>query len=407
MTASIRNSLFYKKWGRQHAMESAKKNRNLFRLSRIILLRLPFVLRFFSKKRVCKKEILIICNDAIGDYILCRNFLEAVRNSKKFAGYKIVLLGNELWKELALAYDHAFVDEFIFIKPEDLYYDPQSTCKIAFNLYKRRFETVLVPCSTRRLINDGLAGISCAGNTIGYVSDNEAIFQKYKKHTDKFYSRLITLPANIFFEFQRNKFFFESVLDEKIEFNKPRLTNEKIKDNFIIVAPGSGRKERNWEFEKFIVIINRLIEYTNETIYILGGKSERDLGEKIKQEIQADRVIDLTGKLNFTEFINTVSKACLVIANETSILHIANACNVDNIYILGGGHYNRFAPYPDQYDNVSRAVWKEMECYNCNWNCIHEILPGNPFPCISSVSADQVWDMIKKQIDGNKQNNLE
>lgn len=379
-------------------MGTGKKNRNLFRLSRFILLRIPFILQFLSKRRKADKKILIICNDAIGDYILCRNFIEVVRNSKKFSGYQLVLLGNKTWEDLAIAYDSQFIDEFIFIKPEDFYHDPVGTGKLARKLYKQRFETVLVPCSTRRLLNDGLAGNTCAKHIIGYISDHEAIFPKYKKHTDKFYSRLIDLPADIFFEFDRNKFFFESVLEEAILIDKPVLPLEKTRENHIIIAPGSGRKERNWEFEKFKDIITRLLEYTNYHLYLIGGASEISLGEQFKKEVKNERLIDLTGQLTLTEFVSTVSKASLVIANETSIIHIANACEVNNVYILGGGHYKRFAPYPVKTKNLSLPVYNEMICYNCNWSCIHDIVPGDSFPCISAVTADEVWKHIKEHL---------
>jgi hypothetical protein len=66
-----------------------------------------------SASKIPSKELLIVKTDAIGDYILFRNLLPYIRNSKRFQGYKIVLLGNVIWKDLAEFYDKDFVDEFI------------------------------------------------------------------------------------------------------------------------------------------------------------------------------------------------------------------------------------------------------------------------------------------------------
>ena len=61
------------------------------------------------------KTLLIIRVDGIGDYILFRNFLEALKNSPGFKDYKYTLCGNQAYKELALAYDSKIVSEFIWI----------------------------------------------------------------------------------------------------------------------------------------------------------------------------------------------------------------------------------------------------------------------------------------------------
>ena len=49
-----------------------------------------------------KRNVLIIFLDAIGDYILFRNFLSEIRESSKFKDYTITLLGCEKFKDFAL-----------------------------------------------------------------------------------------------------------------------------------------------------------------------------------------------------------------------------------------------------------------------------------------------------------------
>ena len=61
------------------------------------------------------KNILILKTDAIGDYLLFRNFLEEITGLYRPKGYKIVLGGNIVWKELALQLDAGFADEFIWL----------------------------------------------------------------------------------------------------------------------------------------------------------------------------------------------------------------------------------------------------------------------------------------------------
>ncbi len=58
---------------------------------------------------------MIIRFDAIGDYILFRNFIEVLKKSEKYRDYKITLLGNNAWKSLSKELDSEFVDEFIWL----------------------------------------------------------------------------------------------------------------------------------------------------------------------------------------------------------------------------------------------------------------------------------------------------
>src|SRR5471030_665385 len=96
------------------------QNRNLFRLTRFVLLKLPGLFWFFSLFRKQKKRLLIMRTDVIGDYILFRNFIEVVRTSEKYKDYQVHLLGNPVWKDIALQYDGDFIDGFLFAKAESM-----------------------------------------------------------------------------------------------------------------------------------------------------------------------------------------------------------------------------------------------------------------------------------------------
>ena len=86
--------------------------RHLYHLIKNLLLDKQVIV---NHKLYNEKTLLLIKTEAIGDYILFRNFIEQVKKSERFAGYRIILVGNELWKEMALAYDSPYVDDFIWI----------------------------------------------------------------------------------------------------------------------------------------------------------------------------------------------------------------------------------------------------------------------------------------------------
>jgi ADP-heptose:LPS heptosyltransferase len=372
------------------------KNRNLFRINRILLLYLPWLSRIFSKLRKPKKRLLIIKTDAIGDYILFRNFIEVVKCSSLYSDYKIDLLGNILWKDIALTYDSSFVNDFTFINADNLYDDPVKTFKIGWKLFKNNYAVVLQPTYSRTLINDGLAALTGTANIIGWLSDNERMPERYKKKTDRFYRQLIALPAEINYEFNRNCHFFEQIIHEPIKITGPQLPVNKTAERGVVIFPGAGSSKRRWEPQQFIKLIKLILQQTTQPIYLAGGPSESQTNEFIERAFPAQSIINLTGKTTLPQLVNLIASAALLIANETSAIHIAAATNTPSICILGGGHFGRFAPYPDVALIRPNCVYHQLECYHCNWNCIFKTTEDEPHPCISIISVENVWKITKE-----------
>jgi ADP-heptose:LPS heptosyltransferase len=219
------------------------QNRNLFRLSRFILLKLPYLFRFLGMLRPAPgKRLLIVKADAIGDYILFRNFIAEVKTSPKYKDYQIDLLGNKAWESLAMAYDSRYLSGSYFISPNGIAYQPGALLKLGWALFKRNYAVVLNPSSTRTFIPDGLAGLTAAKQIIGFESDFEGMPAKYKTRTDKFYTAKLALPAGIYHEFHRNNFYFEQVLEQPISLSKPALPVQQQPRSGIIIFPGAAKR---------------------------------------------------------------------------------------------------------------------------------------------------------------------
>ena len=371
------------------------KNRKLFRLTRFVLLKLPAVFRFFALFRKPAKRLLLIKTDAIGDYVIFRNFIEILKKSEKYRDYQIDLLGNKIWRDLNEAYDKQYLNETYFIdNPNSFYEAPLKTLKQGWQLFKNRYEVVLQPTYTRVFITDGFAALTAAKQIIGYESDNEGIFPRYKKKTDKFYTRLLPLPKENHFEFNRNVFFFETVLGEKIGLKVPYISTNIGTKNGIAILPGAGAFKRGWEGDKFLELIKRLLQQTSEPIYLIGGPSEVRHGEFLMQNLPAGSIENRINKTTLPQLIDTIAGSSLLIANETSAIHMAMATQTPSVCILGGGHFERFAPYPAGTPNAPVCVYEKIPCYYCNWICIYKTEANEPFPCISAVTLENVWEAV-------------
>jgi ADP-heptose:LPS heptosyltransferase len=367
------------------------KNRNLFRITRFVLLKLPYLLRFFYKFKIPRKKILIIKTDAIGDYVLFRNFLEVIRHSEKYKDHEIDLLGNAAWQDIALWYDKPFISNLFFTKPFDLYESPIQTFKMGWKLFSQGYSEVLQPSYTRTIIIDGLAALTGAKNIVGFVSDNEALPPKQKAKTDLFYSQLITLPKDYYFEFDRTRYFFEHVLNQHVDLAGPSFPAKDNKKQGVTIFLGAGNSKRGWQTENYLELMMLIIDQTQRPIHLAGGPEMEEAAAYLEGLMPEESVINMVGKTTLPKLIDHIAHTELVICNETSAVHIAAACNTKAVCIVGGGHFERFSPYPEHVYSRTTFVFEKMPCYYCNWLCIYNTAADEPFPCIGNINLEKVW----------------
>jgi ADP-heptose:LPS heptosyltransferase len=368
------------------------KNRNLFRLTRFVIFQISSLFRLMAVFRKPKKRLLIIKTDAIGDYIIVRNFIEIVKSSAEYKDHEIHLLGNPIWRDIATTYDCDWVTEFMFVKDNDLYESPYKLLKLGWRLFRNNYDVVLQPTPTRRLINDAMAILTAANQLIAHDGDTVGILPRYKRKTDKLYTRLIQLPQEIYFEFDSNVFYFEQVLNKKLAINGPYLPTKGGERNGIVIFPGAGSVKRGWEKEKFFDLIERIMAKTSQLVCITGGPAETAIAKYLVDHFPGTNITDLTGKTTLPELIELIGSATLLVSNETSAIHIAAATKTPSVCILGGGHFERFAPYPQHMAYRPVCVYEKMDCFDCNWNCIYQTPANAPHPCVSIVSVEQVWN---------------
>jgi hypothetical protein len=76
-----------------------------------------------------------------------------------------------------------------------------------------------------------------------------------------------------------------------------------------------------------------------------------------------------------------------VLTMESAGAHLATALDKPAVIILGGGHFGLFSPW--QNSARQRWLWRETDCYNCDWECRH----SRPL-CITGIPAERIGACI-------------
>ena len=169
----------------------------------------------------------------------------------------------------------------------------------------------------------------------------------------------------------------------------------KKEQKLILVAPGSQRPEKMWPIEKYREIIERLKKNKNYFIGITGSKSEKELPLNFEKD---KNVIDFRGEISLVEFGALISKADVVVGNDSSPIHIASG--FEKPFVIGifgpGKRSLGFFPWTEKsnviednefYENNIVTIPKKQHKYKKDY-----------YKGIPLISTDRVYEEIITRI---------
>ena len=169
----------------------------------------------------------------------------------------------------------------------------------------------------------------------------------------------------------------------------------KKEQKLILVAPGSQRPEKMWPIEKYREVIQKLKKNENYFIGITGSKSEKELPLNFEKD---KNVIDFRGEISLVEFGALISKADVVVGNDSSPIHIASG--FEKPFVIGifgpGKRSLGFFPWTEKsnviednefYENNIVTIPKKQHKYKKDY-----------YKGIPLISTDRVYEEIIKRI---------
>jgi ADP-heptose:LPS heptosyltransferase len=99
----------------------------------------------------------------------------------------------------------------------------------------------------------------------------------------------------------------------------------------VILHPGAGDPRRRWPVEKFAAVGNALA-WAGATIAVIGTPPEESITNQLVRMMSVE-VLDLCGKMSINGLVGLLSKASLVVSNDSGPLHLAGAVGVPTVGI--------------------------------------------------------------------------
>lgn len=152
----------------------------------------------------------------------------------------------------------------------------------------------------------------------------------------------------------------------------------------VVIAPGSVWATKRWPGEYYTDLISALSADGWQCV-LIGGKEDRELCDAVIPT-GAKAVYNSAGDFSINASAYLLSRAKLLIGNDSAPLHLANAVQTPVLAVFGPT-VERFGFYP--FGERDRVVEIDMPCRPCGKHG-HNVCPQGHFKCMKGVLPQEV-----------------
>ncbi|MFH1223073.1 MAG: glycosyltransferase family 9 protein [Pseudomonadota bacterium] len=180
----------------------------------------------------------------------------------------------------------------------------------------------------------------------------------------------------------------------------PADVKERVKKAMLVKIKNFGQKKlvgfvpsahwpgKRWSVDNFKDLAGLITKELGADIIIVGGKKDTFCADIARSY---DNVHSFAGEFGIAESAAALSMCELVVANDTGMMHVAEAVEVDVVSIMGPTSYE-FGCYPHR--PKSRVVEIDMWCRPCSKNGQGVCIRSGKRPCLNDVTPEMVLDKV-------------
>jgi len=322
------------------------------------------------------QKFLIIQTAFTGDVVLATALLEKLHNFFPAAQIDfLVRKGNE-----GLLKDHPFLHEILVWNKKQN--KNKNLLHLLQKIRKEKYDKVI---NLQRFVSTGIVtAFSRAKETIGFDKNPFSfLFTKKIKHD----------LTNNKHEVERNNELIKHFTDES--FTKPRLYPSAINFSeiknytsqpYVCVMPASVWFTKQYPFEKWIDFLNNL--HIRYNVFLLGGKEDIFLCEKIKGQSSNNKVEILAGKLSFLSSAALMKGAVMNYTNDSAPLHFASATDAP-VTAIFCSTVTAFGFFPLSDKSFIVETKEILTCRPCSLHGL-KACPLGHFKCAHTIETSQL-----------------
>ena len=163
----------------------------------------------------------------------------------------------------------------------------------------------------------------------------------------------------------------------------------------VAIAPGSVWGTKRWPEAAFAAILQRFLDRPNLMVVLLGSAAEAPLVDRIAKAVpQQPRLLNLAGKTTFGDLKGLYPRLSLLLANDSSPIHMASAYGITTVALFGATvpamGFGPLAP-------GSTQLGVDLACRPCSDHGPQECPLGH-FKCMRELSVERVWAACSERL---------
>jgi len=348
------------------------------------------------------KNILIIRFSALGDLVLTTPIFRELK--RVFPDAKITLLTSS--KTGSVLNNNPHIDHFIWHKRKETYRDLNILIK---KLRKENFDFVYDAHRSLRSIwivwNLTRFGFSKTPKTwfISKRSWQRSLLINFKLNflsntPSQRQHLLLPLQNQTSLVLKNNTELFpdsDTVTQIKIFLNK----NNLLKKSYVAIGASSSYTLKRWPLKYYEELISQLIKQ-DFPVVLVGGVNE---SENIRLEHNfSGKVINAAGKFSPLESAELLRHAKIVVTNDTSISHLAEAMKTP-VIVFFGPTVREFGYPPYLKESKIMETQEKLSCRPCSRDGRGKCSNPDKLRCLTSITPEMVLSAIPELNDQNSE----
>lgn len=151
---------------------------------------------------------------------------------------------------------------------------------------------------------------------------------------------------------------------------------------FAVLGPGGNKRSRRWPLGNFLQLAD-LLTRAGLNVAFVGDESER---VDLVTESLPSGCHNLVGRTSLEDLASLIRRANVVVANDSGVMHLANALGTPVVGIFGSGDEIRTRPYLT--DLAETVDSRPMDCKPCYQDDCKNL------ECMKSVTVERVWSAV-------------
>jgi heptosyltransferase-3 len=333
------------------------------------------------------EKILIIATRQIGDTLITTPLISAIK--KKWPQAQIDFLGYD--NSLSMLSGNKDLNNLIGTKPRPKLSD---YLKQFFQLFKRYDLAVITQPSDRAYIY----GLIAAKQRVGIIPVEPKLNWWKKKislhnvEVDYFHQHVITEKLRLLEPFVAEDELFGHPISVKppSASNLPSEIQSQLSESFVVIHPTPLTAYKRWPLANWAELIESLSK--THQIILSGAPipQDRELNQAIidlLSDSAKKNILNLDGRLKLDQLGTVLRQAKLYIGVDTSVTHMAAACNTPTITLFGATPPTNFGPWPNGF------VGKQPYALRATTQKVGNVTilqgPGDCVPCRKAGCEDR------------------